>query len=148
VRKRLPAWAGLLLALAGPACAHEVHHVIEATHAVAVRLSYADGKPLAFEAYEAYAEGKDMPAQVGRTDQEGRALFVPGAIKRWRLKAYTADGHGVDIRFDAPETGIRQGATSNAGPDSAPNRASLLLFGFSILLALFGTYQLWLRKKP
>jgi nickel transport protein len=84
---------------------------------------------------------------VGRTDQEGRALFVPGAIKRWRLKAYTADGHGVDIRFDAPALETRQGAGPSAGPDARPNRASLLLFGFSILLALFGAYQLWVRKK-
>jgi nickel transport protein len=88
-----------------------------------------------------------MPAQVGRTDQEGRALFVPGAIKRWRLKAYTADGHGVDIRFDAPALGTRQGAGPSAVSDSAPNRISLLLFGLSLLLAGFGAYQLWLRKK-
>lgn len=135
---------GLLLSQVEMVWAHEVHHAIETTGAVAIRLTYADGKPFAFEAFEAYPEGKDIPAQVGRTDEQGRAVFVPGETKRWRVKAFSADGHGVDLKFDTPAI-----TTSAAAPASSdgPNRASLLLFGFSILLALFGAYQLWLRKK-
>lgn len=134
----------LLLALAFPASAHEVHHAVESTGAVAVRLSYADGTPFAFEAYEAYPDGQDMPAQVGRTDAQGRALFVPGTVPRWRLKAFSADGHGVDLRVDAPAV-----AANTAAPAAgdAPNRASLLLFGLSLLLGMFGVYQLWIRER-
>jgi nickel transport protein len=137
---------GFLLLSGLPALAHEVHHTIEATSAVAVRLSYADGKPFTFEAFEAYPDGKDVPAQVGRTDDQGRAVFVPGNIKRWRVKAFSADGHGVDLRFDVPVVAATQGATTGTS-DDGPNRASLLLFGFSLLLAGFGIYQLWLRTK-
>lgn len=137
---------GFLLLQGIPATAHEVHHTIEATGAVALRLSYADGKPFAFEAFEAYAEGKDVPAQVGRTDELGRAVFVPGDIKRWRVRAFSADGHGVDLRFDVPTVATTQGATSAAAGDG-PNRPSLLLFGLSLLLGGFGIYQLWLAKK-
>ena len=136
----------LLFFLSLPAAAHEVHHTIEATGAVAVRLSYADGKPFAFEAFEATPQGKDVPTQVGRTDEQGRAVFVPGDIKRWRVKTYSANGHGVDLRFDAPAVSTTQGATSATSGDG-PNRASLLLFGFSLLLGGFGIYQLWQRKK-
>jgi nickel transport protein len=128
-----------------PALAHEVHHTIEVTGAVALRLTYADGKPFTFEAFEAYPEGKDIPAQVGRTDDQGRAVFVAGDIKRWRVKAYSADGHGIDLRFDAPvfaNSPVIAAGSSGDGPD----RASLLLFGFSLLLSGFGVYQLWLRK--
>lgn len=129
-----------------PAIAHEVHHTIESTGAVAVRLTYADGKPFTFEAFEAYPEGKDVPAQVGRTDDQGRAIFVPGDIKRWRVKAFSADGHGVDLRFDAPiATASQSPATTSSG--DGPSRASLLLFGFSLLLSGFGIFQLWLRKE-
>lgn len=136
---------GLLISQSGMVWAHEVHHAIETASAVAIRLTYADGKPFAFEAFEAYPEGKDIPAQVGRTDDQGRAVFVPGETKRWRIKAFTADGHGVDLRIDAPAmTSIGSGSVAAS---KGPNRASLLLFGLSILLALFGTYQLWLRKK-
>ena len=128
-----------------PAVAHEVHHTIESTGAVALRLTYADGKPFTFEAFEAYPEGKDVPAQVGRTDDQGRAVFVPGDTKRWRVKAFSADGHGVDVRFDAPVVATSQNPASDSQGDG-PNRASLLLFGFSLLLSSFGIYQLWLRK--
>ena len=137
---------GFLLLQGVPAAAHEVHHTIEATGAVAVRLSYADGKPFSFEAFEAYAEGKDVPAQVGRTDERGRAVFVPGDIRRWRIKAFSADGHGVDLRFEAPAVTATQGVTSAASGEG-PSRTSLLLFGLSLLLGGFGMYQLWLRNK-
>lgn len=134
----------LLLAQSSMSWAHEVHHAIEATSAVAIRLNYADGKPFAFEAFEAYPEGKDIPAQVGRTDDQGRAVFVPGETRRWRIKAFSADGHGFDLHIDVPAmTSPPAGVT----PTDGPNRASLLLFGFSILLALFGAYQLWSRRK-
>lgn len=139
-------YIGILLWLLGSASgqAHEVHHQIEAAGAVAVRLSYADGKPFAFEAYEAYAEGQATPAHVGRTDATGRALFLPGDTRRWRLKAYAADGHGVDIRVEAPAVA----AVPCAMPPEGPNRASLLLFGLALLLGGFGLLQLWLRRKP
>jgi nickel transport protein len=137
---------GFLLLGALPALAHEVQHSIEATAAVALRLSYADGKPFSFEAFEAYPDGKDVPAQVGSTDDQGRAVFVAGDIKRWRVKAFSADGHGVDLRFDAPVVpGSHSPASAAAG--DGPNRASLLLFGLSLLLGGFGIYQLWLRRK-
>jgi nickel transport protein len=128
-----------------PVAAHEVHHTIEATGAVAVRLTYADGKPFAFEAFEAYPVGKDVPAQVGRTDDQGRAVFVPGDSRRWRGKAFSADGHGVDLRFDAPVVATSQSPAAGSSGDG-PNRASLLLFGVSMLLGGFGAYQLWLRE--
>ena len=144
MKRACPLLAAFVLAYSGPGWAHEVHHTIEATGAVAVRLTYADGKPFAYEAFEAYPEGKDVPRQVGRTDDQGRVVFVPGEAKRWRIKAFSADGHGTDIRIDVPALSASPGAAS---VDDGPNRASLLLFGLSILLALFGAYQLWLRNK-
>lgn len=136
----------LIFALALPASAHEVHHTIEATDAVAVRLSHADGKPFSFKTFEATPEGQDVPAQDGRTDEQGRAVFVPGTAKRWRVKAFSADGHGIDLHFDVPAPPLTQ-CTASATPADGPNRSSLLLFGFSLLLGVFGIYQLWLAKK-
>lgn len=134
----------LLLALAwcGTALAHEVQHAVESAGAVVLRLNYADGKPFSFEAYELYAEGERLPAQVGRTDAQGRVVFLPGATKQWRARAFSADGHGVDLRFTAPAM-----AGQGAVPDKQPNRLSLVLFGLSLLLGGFGLYQLVLRRK-
>lgn len=131
--------------LAGIAGAHEVRHDVATTGAVLVRLSYADGSPFAFEAYEATPEGADKPAHVGRTDAQGNALFLPGASRRWRLKAWSADGHGVDIRFEAPANGVATPATMST--DEGPNRASMTLFGLSLILGGFGGLQLFRRNR-
>jgi nickel transport protein len=151
----IPAYRFLVVLLwlpMGLTWAHEVQHTVETPHVVAIHLTYADGSPFAFEAFEAYPEGKDVPAQVGRTDAQGRALFVPGEYPRWRVKAFSADGHGVDIKIDAPTTANEAAAakaTADVADDSlaGPNRASRLLFGLSLLLAGFGLYQLFSRKR-
>ncbi|HZV53513.1 MAG TPA: hypothetical protein VFF82_01130 [Rhodocyclaceae bacterium] len=122
--------------------AHEVHHVVASTGAVMVSLNYADGSPFAYEKYELYSEGKDVPVQVGNTDAAGRVVFVPDMTKQWRLKAYSADGHGVDTRFDAPTV---QSATP-AADASEPGRLWRLVTGLALLFGLFGLYQLFRRR--
>ncbi len=133
----------ILLALwAGAAGAHEVHHAIATTNAVSISLSYADGSPFAYEKYELYAEGKEVPVQVGNTDATGCAVFIPGETRKWRIKTYSADGHGVDLRFESPALQASPAATADAGP----GRTTLALFGLGLILAVFGTYQLFWRK--
>ena len=135
-------WLLALLLLAAPCAAHEVQHNITTAGSVTVWLAYADGKPFAYEAYELYPAGKDIPAQVGRTDAQGRVVFIPGDNRSWRLKAFSADGHGADLRFESPAV-----AVPSAPAGDVPNRPSLILFGLSLLLAGFGLVQLRLKKK-
>lgn len=123
------------------ALAHEVHHAVEAAGAVSVRLTFADGRPFAFEAFEVYAAGADKPLAVGRTDAEGRVVFLPPAAGQVRLRAFAADGHGVDLKFDPP-----RGGEAAAAPE-AEDRPAKLLFGAGLLLALFGLLRLFIRKE-
>jgi nickel transport protein len=124
--------------------AHEVHHRIEATEAVVVALTYADGAPFAYEKYALYPAGQDTPLQVGNTDATGRVAFVPGTVKNWRLMANSADGHGVNLEFAAPNSA---GATVAPAQGSTP-RWLLAGFGLSLIFGLFGLFQLSARKKP
>ena len=133
----------LVTIVAASANAHEVHHSIETGGAVIVLLKYADGKPFAFEAFEATPDGSEVPTQVGRTDANGRAIFLSDEHKHWKLKAYSADGHGVSFDFDAPAVT----ETNITAESSKPNRASILLFGLSALLGIFGLYQLFIRRS-
>ena len=128
----------LSLALPGLARAHEVQLQVAPTPASLIQLQYADGQPFAFEAYELYPGNADTPAQVGRSDAQGRVVFLPGDTREWRLKAYTADGHGVDQRFQVAPTG------SPAAPEPPPglDRFSRLILGLSLILGGFGLYQL------
>lgn len=127
---------------AGTAGAHEVRHAVEAMNAVSIALTYADGNPFAYEKYELYPEDKDVPIQVGNTDAAGRIVFVPGETKQWRVKAYSTDGHGVDLRFESPAL-----PPSTIAADAGPDRLTLTLFGLSAILGIFGAYQLFGRRK-
>lgn len=133
----------LLCCWAGWVQAHEVHHRIEATDAVVITLTYANGQPFAYEKYALTPAGQETPQQVGNTDAQGRIAFVPGSVAKWRVQATSADGHGVNQEFAVPAT------ESCAAPanDSLP-RWLLAGFGLALIFGLFGLFQLFMRKKP
>lgn len=129
--------------LALPAAAHEVRHVVAASQATVVELSYADGAPFSYEAFEVWIAGAERPFQVGRTDARGRAVFLPPAAGELRLRAFSADGHGVDLRLAPPHAGHPPAVAAAAAPGRTPG----LVLGLGIVLALFGSFQLLLRRK-
>ena len=138
-------WAICLALLAGAAWGHEVHLDVARQEAAVVRLSYADGQPFAFEAYELYLPGKDVPEQVGRTNRLGQVIFLPGTHADWRLKAYSGDGHGLDQSLK-----VKTGAAAAVAvrPDAGePPRALLLAAGLGVLFGIFGVFQLFMRRK-
>lgn len=128
-----------------PVAAHEVKIATRYQPSAVVSLSYADGQPFAFEAYELYLPGKDIPEQVGRTNAAGQVIFLPGQQTDWRLKAFSGDGHGVDQRLSV--TAIPDDAALPANPAGQVPRPLLLLAGSGILFGLFGIFQLCIRKK-
>jgi nickel transport protein len=133
--------AAVLIALAGAASSHEVQHDIAQGDAVVVRLVYADGEPFSYEQYELYAKGRAQPVQTGRTDFKGRVLFAADGSTSWRLRTFSADGHGVDLNFD-----------TRAGDTAAPSvaetsRGTRLLFGLAVILAGFAALKLFVRRK-
>jgi nickel transport protein len=134
-------WPLLLLCWLVTAQAHEIHHRVEAAQALVVSLSYANGEPFAYEKYALYPAGQETPVQVGNTDAAGRVAFVPGATRKWRLQASSADGHGVNLEFAAPDT---SGAAATTAA-TAPARWQLAAFGLALLFGVFGLVQLFVR---
>lgn len=126
---------------AAQALAHEVHATVAAAPATVVTLTYADGEPFSFEAFEVHADASGPPLVVGRTDAQGRAVFLAPAAGETRLRAFSADGHGVDLRLPPPAAGAA------AAPAAADDRPARILFGLGLLLAVFGLVQLWQRKR-
>jgi len=137
--------AAAITALCSPliaAQAHEIAHTVTGGEATIVRLSYADGTPFAFEGYEIYRAEEDIPVQVGRTDREGRILFAADAPGIWRIRAFSEDGHGADLRLDLTGPGpSRESANSGAG------RGGRILGGVGIILGVFGALALLRRKR-
>ncbi|WP_200384386.1 hypothetical protein [Rhodocyclus tenuis] len=129
------------------AAAHEVKLETRQQPATVVSLSYADGEPFAFEAYELYLPGKETPEQVGRSNAAGQVIFLPGQHGEWRLKAFSADGHGVDQRLKLSLPSAGDAGPVGAASAAEPPRALLLLAGGGVLFGLFGIAQLFIRRK-
>lgn len=136
--------AAVLALLSLPLAAHEVKVEQGTQTAAVVRLTYADGQPFAFEAYELYRPGQEAPHQVGRTNGAGQIVFLAGDQREWRLKAFTGDGHGVDQRL---QIATSADPVATAGETSALPRWALLVAGGGLIFGLFGFVQLFVRKK-
>jgi len=135
--------AVLAIALAaGTAQAHGLQHQIDEGTAVSVRLFYADGRDFAFESYEVYRAGDEIPFQAGRTDLLGRVVFLPDRAGTWRIKAFSEDGHGADFSFTtAAEGGVRDA-----------NRPFLerhlrIVVAVSVIFGVFGLVDLLIRRR-
>lgn len=126
-----------------PLAAHEVAAVVRAGEALVVQLRYPDGEPFAFESYELFAGDSPRPRQTGRTDAEGRVVFLADGDQAWRLRASSADGHGVELRD------LRgRSAAAPADADCAPGRAERALIGLAALAGLFAALRVLLRRTP
>lgn len=135
----------VLWLMALPVGAHEVNLTVEARRVTVLQLQYADGTPFAYEAYEVLAKDAQIPAQVGRTDAQGRIAFIADRAGTWRLKAWSEDGHGMSREFEvAPEDAVNRDAQPAA---MGYARWQLVLLGAGWLLGVFGLWQLFLRKE-
>jgi len=137
-----PLLAALVLCawLPGQALAHDLEHDIGEGEAVTVKLFYADGSEFSFESYEVYRAGEEVPFQVGRTDVQGRVVFIPDRAGTWRLKAFSEDGHGADLSFT---TGGEGGAAGVKEPFL--ERHLRLVVGVSVIFGVFGMLSLFAR---
>jgi nickel transport protein len=123
------------------ALAHDLQHQIDEGAAVSVRLFFADGRDFAFESYEVYRAGDEIPFQVGRTDLQGRAVFLPDRAGTWRIKAFSEDGHGADFSFS---TDVMSGVED--ANRSFLERHLRIVVGVSLIFGAFGLLNLWTRK--
>jgi len=135
--------AGALLA--GPASAHGVRHQIQYANATVISLSYDDGQALAHAVFEAAPMGAAQAAVTGLTDAEGRAVIVADVPGRWRLRAFSNDGHGAVVEFDVTASAA---SAVDTIPVSVPvPRWMRAAFGLALLFFAFSSLQCWLRER-
>jgi len=125
-----------------PALAHDLHHSVSRGEAVVIQLYFADGREFSFQSYEIYPEGGKVPDQVGRTDYQGRIVFIPDHAGTWRIKAFSEDGHGLDISL---ETDGQNALLEVAKP--LFDRYSRIFVGLAVILGFFGVLMLFTRRR-
>lgn len=127
--------------LAGTLHAHGLSHSAQPGSAVIVELRYADGSPFSYESAEVFRPGETLPFLAGRTDSNGRLVFVPDQSGDWRIRAFSEDGHGGDFTVAAAP------GAEPATPDLRLGGAGGLLVGLSMVFGLFGLWSLFLRRQ-
>ena len=133
----------LLFCLVRQVCAHGLHHSVSEGDAMVISLFLENGAEFSNQSYEIYRPGEETPFQVGRTDALGRVAFVPDSDGEWRLRAFSEDGHGLDITVMAGGGG----SATDAGAVHRDGSARIIL-GVAIILAAFGVVSLlWGRRK-
>jgi len=138
--------ATLLLSLvSGQAWSHELDHEVVYAEAVVVRFHFADGSPFSYESFEVTKPGEKIPFQVGRTDAEGRVVFVPDVDGEWRVRVFSEDGHGADFAVDV--AAAREGGGTDVGGAAALPRPVRVLVGLAVIFGVFGTLSLFARRK-
>jgi nickel transport protein len=108
---------------------------------------YATGQPFAYEEYEIFPpvkeSEKDAPFQVGRTDANGRIVFLPDRSGTWKIRYNSQDGHGGETEVTIDESGVAEKAEP-----SFFERMEKPITGAGILLGITGAaVLLYSRRK-
>ncbi|MDD2449223.1 MAG: hypothetical protein PHS42_07380 [Sulfurimonas sp.] len=129
----------LLVVFATLLFSHNLMHSVSKEQSVVVSFSFSQKEDFSFQNYEVYAPSSEIPFAVGRTDAYSRVSFLPNTGGKWRVKAFSEDGHGkiVDIEVDENML-VPVDVNSN-------NTFTKTLIGIMILLGIFGL--IYIKKK-
>lgn len=84
--------------------AHGITRAVEEGRGIVVTALYDDGEPISYALIKVYGpEDRKVEYQNGRTDAQGRFVFVPSAPGDWLVRLDDGTGHGFDehVRVDA-----------------------------------------------
>ena len=121
--------------------AHELEYRYGPEQALVVTIADEDGHGFAFKDYTVHRANEEAPYQTGRTDGLGRIAFLPDRAGEWRIRAVSADGHGIDFMLRTDAAGLP--APANRSP---LDRYGRLSFGVALILALFASLGLYLKR--
>jgi nickel transport protein len=141
----LAACASVLLLLPGAGQAHALLHEVVDGEAVIVRFSFAGADQPLFEPYEVFAPGADTPFQSGRVNALGEVSFRPDRPGAWRVRVFTADGHGASVELDVDAAGAVAAVRGHHG--HAGDYWLRVLAALGYLLGAFGLLALWRVRR-
>jgi nickel transport protein len=124
------------------AIAHDLQHRVDEHAAVSVTFFFANDDRFSFESYEIFRSDEETPFQVGRTDTQGRIVFLPNQAGRWRIKVFSEDGHGAEISLTTDPSGRIQEADK-----PLLERYPRIIVGVAIIFGVFGLINLFLPRR-
>lgn len=101
---------------------------------------------MSYAAVEVFFNKEKLPFQNGRTDQNGRFLFLPDKNGQWQVKVNDGMGHQLTVETDyvmdrqATDAGVE--VTGGEKPSRA-SKGTRLLAGLAIIFFLSGWFFWW-----
>ncbi|MCU7892353.1 MAG: hypothetical protein KZQ78_12370 [Candidatus Thiodiazotropha sp. (ex Ustalcina ferruginea)] len=131
----------LLMSYAPLVQSHGIEMSIDQGEASIVTLRFPNNQPFANVSYELFVAASKSPYQTGRTDAQGRVVFVPGSIRQWRIRVFSKDGHGTDTHLE-----VDADSTSRFSDGETVSPIAYLVLGIGILLSGFGLLLLTVKR--
>lgn len=133
-----------LLCLLLPALtqAHELSYMVGSNPAVVLHLFHHDGSAFDRQRYEILRDGETEPYQSGHSDARGRIAFLPDRAGTWRVRTFSADGHGLSFSFT---TDAAVQVTDYEQPFF--ERYTRVIAGAGLIFGAFGLISLFVRGK-
>jgi nickel transport protein len=139
-----------ILTIADTAWAHGIRGKIISKTGILAEAEYDDGEPMSYASVEVFNLKENLPFQTGRTDRNGRFLFLPDNPGDWRVVVNDEMGHRIVLKTRIDENinlNKNQNQTDKTGYAGFLSRYEKILAGVAIVFGMFGFLFWWKGKK-
>ncbi len=111
---------------------------------------YDDGEPMSDAAVEVFIQDEELPFQTGRTDKNGRFLFLPDQPGEWKVVVKDEMGHRlavktiIDESMNLNKTGGQTDWTADGGFLPRYEKAFM---GLSLIFGVSGLFFWWRGRR-
>lgn len=125
------------------AYSHAVRGAVSQQNGMQVRALYDGGDPMTYAAVEVKHADDDLPFQTGRTDRNGRFMFLPDKAGKWQVQVTDGMGHRLSLSVEVdPDLALNKRQANRPGEDG-PGRYAKALTGVAIIFFIFGLFFWW-----
>lgn len=137
-----------ILATIAPAWGHGTEGFTEKAQGSLVNAGYDDGEPMSYAEVEIIGPVSGTPFQKGRTDRNGRFMFLPDQKGLWQIVIKDGMGHRLVLGWEI--TDVKGGIKEARPTETASRKTSRLqgiIMGMSIIFGLFGIVYGWKARS-
>jgi nickel transport protein len=140
---------GLVILTAATCWSHGVDGYIEEISGCCVTARYDDGEPMSYAKVEISAPDSEIGFQSGRTDRNGRFMFLPEVQGKWNVVVTDGMGHrlALPLEFDPAGSSGGKKDTVDSAPARPPSRAVRIIDGLCIIFGFCGVLYGWKARR-
>ena len=113
--------------------AHDLQYQIEPGPPMVIYLFFSDNSKFSYEHFEIFAPGERTVFQKGFTDKLGRVALLPDRPGTWRIRTFSEDGHGANVKVEVGPNQILKNYSR-----SPFDRYSRVFTGAGLIFGIFG----------